>query len=285
MTHLTQPALYSARVRIRMRISREPANLTKTGREKCVRGNCGYMKRKATNEVLNAIRKRTYKAYVNSKIGLAGLRMRNRLAADANAGVRYGGYGPGVNREYKYVDSGTLVGPMDNVGQTQLIAVVPQGAGQTQRVGRKIMWRSIQYRIQVISDVATVNNVARWMIVYDRQPNKVLAQVTDILESASPYAFLKDENRDRFLVLKDKTVQLIGSSTVLGQQTDKTAYFQKGYLKLTRKQLQSIFSTLGTGAFGDITTGSLILLSIGTNAPGTTDGSSIFAARTRFDDM
>ena len=48
-----------------------------------------------------------------------------------------------------------------------------------------------------------VDNMARIMIVYDRQPNGAIATIANILSAATSVSFMNLDNRDRFKVICD----------------------------------------------------------------------------------
>lgn len=199
--------------------------------------------------------------------------------------MRIGGYrgrraGSAMSPELKYVDT-AISQVCDTTGAITLLNTVPQGAGESARIGRKINIRSIECHLRTGAEATTVVNQFRWMLVYDRQPNKALAAITDVLNSVDPNALKNDQNRERFLVIKDKTGKVIGNNTTAGQQTDCTINVFKYY---KRCKLPVVYGTAGTGAIGDITTGALLLLTCGQQAAGTSDNNLVGNVRIRFDD-
>ena len=203
-----------------------------------------------------------------------------RYGADAVAKyyspVRHMVRAPG---ETGYVDLASASYALDTTGSVTLLATIPQGTSVSQRVGKKIMIKSIQCRGNLQNNsTATINDVAM-MLVYDIRPTGSLPVVTDILVSASSRAFNNDVNSARFKILKRIDMSLTGNS---GAATGSTAVSCDFYLKVN-KLMQ--FAAAGTGAIGDITVGALYLVTVGTNAAGTTAATAVVGFRTRFNDI
>jgi len=94
--------------------------------------------------------------------------------------------------------------------------------------------------------------------------------VTDVLLASTAYSPLNLNNRDRFRVLMDKFCPMGAYNNVATTAVaDRTVQLVKKYLKLN---LETIFD--GTSAaIGDIQTGAIFMLCIGTN--GVAAGSSL----------
>lgn len=185
-----------------------------------------------------------------------------------------------ASRETGYVDFATQNIVMDTTGGIVLIATVAQGAAVTQRIGKKILWKSMQIRGKMFAGSTAVFNDVAWLIVYDRRPTGVLPAITDILVAADPNAFNNDVNSGRFTILKRVDAMLVGSSTT---PTEASAMSTDCFIDL--KKRKGVFKAAATGAIGDIEEGALYLVSVGNNAAGTTAATLTFAARTRFHDV
>lgn len=84
---------------------------------------------------------------------------------------------------------------------------IQQGATVANRIGNKVIMRSIHLRMHMSSPAAVVGQ-ARLMLVYDRQPNGAFPAITDILLSqpagvAASYSGINIANKSRFLMLRD----------------------------------------------------------------------------------
>jgi len=182
-------------------------------------------------------------------------------------------------QELKVIDSTEGVVAADTTGSITGINFVATGTDFTNRIGRKVIWKSFTLTALIQpSDAATDSNLWRIMVVYDKQPNGALPAVTDVLTAATSTSNMNLNNRDRFRVLLDK-MGTIGFYNVSQQIADKTSAMVRKYKRIN---LQTIFD--GTAAdIGSIQTGSIFVLTVGTNAAGL--GSQCWiATRMRFVD-
>lgn len=190
---------------------------------------------------------------------------------------------PGVSRETGFLDVASASYAMDTTGSVTLLNAVPQGASVNQRVGKKIMLKSVQARGAMQNNSAALLNDVAFLIVYDKRPTGALPAVTDILVAANAQAFNNDANAGRFSVLKRVDTNLVGNSTAAGNLTDNT--LRDGDFFLDLKGRQTVFKAAGTGAIGDIEEGALYLVTVGGNVAGTSAAALILAFRTRFMDI
>jgi len=131
---------------------------------------------------------------------------------------------------------------------------VEQGATSYNRIGTKILIKSIDFRASFnMLGTAPVNNSLRYMIVYDHQPNGAFPLIGDILSrniATAPNFFtgVNMANRSRFVVLRDRIVALDpeGTGTVNVKEFIKT-------------KLETQFRS-STSTIGDITTGAIYLV-------------------------
>jgi len=138
-------------------------------------------------------------------------------------------------------------------GITELNCVA-QGATSYNRIGTKILMKSIDFRaIFSMTGSGPTQSTFRYMIVYDRQPNGAFPAFSDILStniSTAPSFFsgVNMANRSRFIVLRDRIQSLDadGTGTVSVKEFIKT-------------KLETQFKT-NAGNIGDITTGALYLV-------------------------
>lgn len=214
------------------------------------------------------------------------------IGADVRRGMipavlrsRQSGNGP----EVKSVDlSGTP--SFTQAGTVTLLTVPVEGASFYNRIGRRIRMKSIQIKGAITpglgnaaADTATLGRV---MVLYDRQPNGALPSVADIITdytsagatSTTTRSGLNMNNRDRFVVLMDQFVVLpaVGISGVAPAATiyyadpnNNAGGAEQGQLLINRfiklKGLESHFKA-SAGAIGDISTGSLIMLTIASDS-------------------
>lgn len=87
-----------------------------------------------------------------------------------------------------------------------------QGATVANRIGNKVVVRSIQGRIALRSGgVATATSTSRMLIVYDRQPNGAFPALADILLNqpagvGNPLSSINIANKSRFLFIRDMLI-------------------------------------------------------------------------------
>jgi len=185
-----------------------------------------------------------------------------------------------ASKETGYVDLALANYPLDTTGSVTLIATIAQGTAVTQRVGKKVLLKSIQIRGSVSNNsAATVNDVA-YLIVYDRRPTGSLPAVTDILDTASSRSMNNDANSGRFKILRRVDCALVGNITTYTESTMKSI---DDYIKLNK--LPMVFKAAGTGAIGDIEEGALYLVTVGMSAAGTAAAQLSAGFRTRFVDV
>lgn len=196
--------------------------------------------------------------------------------------------------EKKCLDiSGTMT--LDLNGEVDLLFNPIIGADMDNRVGRKTTLKSIQIRAKVAPLQAQVlptgagnfpASIVRLVLVWDSQPNGVLATASDILRVNNPLANLNINNRDRFKVLWDKnfTFDPFSNAPTTFQYTGcgKVSTVFKKYKKVN---LETIFST-SLGTIADIRSGALLLLGLGDQTNGTNRVAAMtYECRCRYLDM
>ena len=170
--------------------------------------------------------------------------------------------------EQKVVDTLQANYSMDTSGTVVLLNGVAIGTDYTDRNGRKIRVSSIQIRGFIRpSDNGTAPSCVRWMIVYDKQPNGALPTAGDVLRQLNGTSMLNLSNRDRFRVLVDKQYAIGGISDTATQAyaMSPTVYNVKWYKSCN---LDVVFDGT-TSAISDLQSGSIFLLTIGTEAAAT----------------
>jgi len=118
------------------------------------------------------------------------------------------------NRELKFhdlvVDDAAIATGATIV--TDSVLEIAQGAGESQRIGRKIIIKKIgwRYEIRKLNSTGPTDgdDVIRIVLYLDKQANGLTAATTDILETANYQSFNNLANRGRFRILFDKTVAM-----------------------------------------------------------------------------
>ncbi len=94
------------------------------------------------------------------------------------------------------------------------VNIIAQGVTESERIGRKCTISQINWRYQCTLPVRDAQmtpggfDVVRVIMFLDRQANKATALVTDVLESVNWQSFNNLVNKNRFLILHDKEVEL-----------------------------------------------------------------------------
>lgn len=239
--------------------------------------------------------KRKYsKAYSSRKYAKTGAsrygtsRMLMAARKGARLGYRKSGYKPrayaatGVGQmTYKYVDTGFVGYNANTTGAVALACTIPQNADETGRLGRNIIMKSITFRGEVFAGSTSTTNTPRLLLVYDRQANKAAPAITDILLATHWAAPRNMENVDRFLILYDKTVSLVGTTASI--TTPNNQILVQKTIKL--KNLITNYAVGIAGTIGEINTGALHFITIGDQPAGTAAAAYNLYTRVRFQDV
>jgi len=240
--------------------------------------------------------KRAYSAMSSAPQGynkasrmVGGRLLTYRPAAPVYGSSRWNAAQRGLNRrgvasqETGFVDVAATSYNLDTTGSIALLNTVAQGASVSQRVGKKIQLKSLQFRGSVANSSTAVTNDCAMMIVYDKRPTGSLPAITDILVTANSSAFLNDANSGRFTILKRLDFLLVGNPTAVANYQPNMAATLDSWLSL--KGLPTIYKAAGTGAIGDIEQGALYLVTVGSTAAGTAAATLGAAFRLRFIDV
>lgn len=242
-----------------------------------------------------------YKRKRSSRYGSRPYRARKYSGSNFRR-KRYGGragYGKGrsIRRlggfakekvEKKFVDTYVTAAQMDSAGTLGLLNGVTQGDDYNERVGREIHMKSLDIRggIQP-QDAQVVDNFARLIVVMDKQANGAAPNGADILDVstiAAAFAWNNLNNKDRFVILADKTYMLGGQD--LTPATAGNTWVQPPTIAKVKIhiKLNTPLTFLGTtNGIGSISTNSIYLFTVGTAAPNT-GHTFIGATRMRFTD-
>lgn len=208
--------------------------------------------------------------------------------------ARTGGYRP--NRtERKVNDLTTATYQANTTGSIVLLANPVLGSDFNQRIGRKIILKSVYIRgyiSQEGADAASIGifagtQLARLIIFADMQPNGASPALTDLLVEATSCSQLNLNNRDRFKIYCDKQFVLdpyLVTTTV--QQSLGCASNQGRPVKKYKKlNLEMIFNATNGGTIADINSGALYMCWVGNRAAGVgTDCQARVSTRVRYAD-
>lgn len=181
-------------------------------------------------------------------------------------------------KETGFVDTAAANYVCDTTGTITLLNTVAQGASVNQRVGKKILLKSLQCHGNIFAGTTTTISDGTVLIVYDKRPVGALPAITDVLNSASSNSFNNDANSGRFRILKRWDALVTGNQTT--PATGMEAQEADFYLNL--RDLPTTFKAAATGAIGDQEEGSLLLITVGNVAAGTAAHTLSAGFRLRF---
>lgn len=193
--------------------------------------------------------------------------MRKSLAAKVNGLLRA--------QELKWHD--TIVTAF-SAGTVVPLNAVPLGDDAIARDGRKILMKSLQYKLTAFaSQAAGAPPQPRLAIVYDKNPNGLLPVVTDIFQSSSGVALTNLNNRERFEVIHDNFAGLkIGHDPLIAGAAGYV-FTSQWYGRLDHT---TVYGASGSGTQAGTQTGALYAVLLG----GAGDTSGIVNLRLRFAD-
>jgi len=91
-------------------------------------------------------------------------------------------------------------------GQGAIINHLANGTGVGQYVGTEIVLKKLDFQFFYSMQAPATQETVRYLITYDLQPNQTSSlQVDDLLETIDVYSMTNWYNRDRFIILYDKT--------------------------------------------------------------------------------
>jgi len=195
--------------------------------------------------------------------------------------------------ERKVVDINTTAYAIESTGtQLQLLNGCIPGSQNYNRIGRKIFMRSLQIRgaVNLTDTTAGLNVVFRMVIVYDKQSNGSAPTWANIFTSqniagttaSDVYAMVNLDNRDRFVILRDKLFVpgAIDNTATQTYAMGPGVIVMNEYIPI---KLETIYNAGTAGTIGDITSGSLYCFWI-SNANNNAGVTASVAFRMRFED-
>ncbi|AGS36186.1 putative viral capsid [Circoviridae 4 LDMD-2013] len=140
---------------------------------------------------------------------------RGRFAGHYRKSGYYGRYNRDTGTELKFLDTSiddAIVSTTLTV-QTAGPNLIPQGTAEDERVGRKVVVKSIHWRYRCLLPSSTSQNdtseVIRVMLLLDKQCNGSYPGASEILQTNNDWqSFNNLSNKDRFVTLYDKTIAL-----------------------------------------------------------------------------
>jgi len=177
--------------------------------------------------------------------------------------------------EFKSVDvAGAYTA--NTTGAIQLLNGIARGDDINERIGRQVILKSIEMHVvNYVTPTTGIDQTQRILVVYDSQTNATALTILQVLNFVTTISLKNLENRKRFSILLDKLINLNAS----GESGSKVCW--KWYKKLNH---ETTFNNGDAATVADITTGSLYLISIGSEAAGATAGGTEMQCRIRYTD-
>lgn len=188
----------------------------------------------------------------------------------------------GGKAEKKVIDLAPANYACSTTGSVTALNLCATGSDFTDRVGKKILMKSINILGHFIpTDSAVSPCLCRVMLIYDKQPTGTLPVITDILKTSDSRDQLNLNNRDRFAVLCNMLVAL-----GVQQNTATQSYAgspTEGVIHIYKKLNHEVIYNNTTAVIGAIASGTLLLVTIGDQAAGADYQASV-STRVRFID-
>lgn len=163
----------------------------------------------------------------------------------------------------------------NNGGAVLLLNGVAPGTALNQRVGRRILLRSLRYYLAASVTAATgVDQFHRVLVVLDSQPNGAALAAADVLDGGQS-SQVNISNQLRFKILLDRRIYLNASG-----EPDSARLIDGSIGMNTVVQ----FNSGVAGTVADIATNSLYLVVLGSEAAGVTAGTVAGTTRVRYSD-
>lgn len=167
------------------------------------------------------------------------------------------------SQEWKWYDTsiasatGGQVSPLNNI---------PQGDDSVTRDGRKIIMKSVAFKLAGNAAAGAGSFVApRLAIVYDKNPNGVLPVSTDIFTTNDGTTHSNLNNRDRFVIMYDNFCGMKRGHDPLSWPGEGYVNFHiQEYLKL---DLSTVYGPTGSGTIAGTQTGALYAVFLGSSTP------------------
>jgi len=203
------------------------------------------------------------------------------------SGVRFssplrGFLGPAGDLKFK--DVAFFASVFNTTGAVSHLDVIPTGTTVNTREGKAYQVLSCQIRGNAQSGTTTAVALGAIYLIWDFQPNKALAAVTDILDTASANSFIKRENASRFKILMQRHYSFTG---LLG--TPATGNEQFAVEEFVRIPASSSVATTTvadtTGVIGNRVSGALLMVTVGDTAAGTAAPNYEVGLRINFRDI
>jgi len=168
--------------------------------------------------------------------------------------------------ELKYVDTTTTIQDMTTTPVITLLNGCAPGTGSTNRIGRRILVKSVQLSGYANASTATVTAPCRWALVVDRQPNGVAFTFADCWDSAIADTLRNPNNLQRFQIIHDTGVFGVIGSTQPAPAIAATSSSLVPFHLYKKLNIPVQFNSGTAGNVADIQTNAIFLVTWGSQA-------------------
>nr|UOF80974.1 capsid protein [Cressdnaviricota sp.] len=184
------------------------------------------------------------------------------------------------NIERKFQDT-TDVTDITSTATVILCNGLAQGTGINQRIGVRVLVKSIQLKINMVRENAATTTLQQvhHTLVYDRQTNGAAPTYADVWGGNTfPGTDLRNvANTGRFFVIWDNVENIEGVN--MGGSSSKFVQFYR------KVNLPVYYNAGNAGTVADIATGGIFLIAKGSTAAGADDVDTTTSIRLRYTDM
>jgi len=168
--------------------------------------------------------------------------------------------------ELKYISTTTTIQDMTTTPVITLLNGCAPGSDATNRIGRRILVRSVQLSGYAAPSTATVVAPCRWAIVVDRQANGATFTFGDCWDSAIADTLRNPTNLQRFQIIHDTGVFGVIGSTQPSPAIAATSASLHPFHLYKKLNIPVQFNAGVTGTVADITTNAIYLVTWGSQA-------------------
>ena len=208
----------------------------------------------------------------------------------------------GHRGEIKTLDIPASANTISTTATFQALNIIQEGSAFYNRIGRKIMMKSIRLTGQIVPSgniPGPSSEYLRIMLVYDRQPNGAYPTASDLLTSydntgattSTSFSHLNMNNCERFVVLRDCRIGIPSDGTAAATNQVQAIVDPRGdkynidmYVKL--KDLETHYKASSNPAvIGDQASGALLLFLFGNVAAAAAAYNLAWSSRLRYHDV
>jgi len=186
-------------------------------------------------------------------------------------------YFPVASSEWKYIDTADAYA-VNTTGTLTLLNGLSLGNTATTRIGQKVTLRTLEVKYRsAVTATTGLDQTHRILFVLDRQCNGAALTLAEVIVPQNTEGLRNLAQRKRFKILMDLRFDLNAAGESGSTKADKFFYTFKG-------GLVQEFNAGNAGTVADISSGSIYMIHLGSNAAGVTAGTSAVVTRLRYTD-